>query len=274
VPSDIKPGVLPTVFSLLKNHSLGNTTSLLLATVLGAVYALVVGIPLMRLSGLAAGIATFAVLGITYNILKYWGRIGPGANTLTLIPGTTGYLQATAGAVAAIVCAFAYQRSRWGRQLRASREDPAAAQAAGIDVHRQRLLAFVLSGALCGFAGGLLVHLLQSINVDQVYLDLTFLTLAMLVVGGVGSLLGAVVGSLAVGLIQILLSDMENRWQVGSASILPGGSSLVGVSIVMLGVLLIRPSGVTGGREFSPTLFQRSRRPRAPFPNDPDETSS
>jgi branched-chain amino acid transport system permease protein len=249
VPSDVKPGVLPDLFPVLRDHSLGNTTSLLLATALGGIYALVVGIPLMRLSGLSAGIATFAVLGITQNILNYWTRIGPGANTLTLIPGTTGYLQATLGALGVMACAYAYQRSRFGRQLRATREDPAPAQAAGIDVHRQRLYAFVLSGALCGFAGGLLVHLLQSINVAEVYLDLTFLTLAMLVVGGVGSLLGAVVGGLGVGLVDIVLSDFENRWHVGSASILPGGSSFVGVAVVMLVVLLLRPSGITGGRE-------------------------
>ena len=163
-----------------------------------------------------------------------------------------------------ILVAFGYQRSRFGRQLRATREDPAAAQAAGIDVHRQRLWAFVLSGALCGFAGGMLVHLLESINVDQVYLDLTFLTLAMLVVGGTGSLFGAVLGGLAVGLVNILLSDLERKWQIGGASILPGGSSLVGVAIVMLVVLLIRPAGVTGGREFELGPWQRlwARRPR------------
>ena len=113
---------------------------------------------------------------------------------LSLIPTTTDYWQATVGAIAVICVAFAYQRSRFGRQLRAAREDPAAARAAGIDIHRQRLLAFTLSGALSGFAGGLYVHLLGSIATNQVYLDLTFLTLAMLVVGGVSSLFGAVIG--------------------------------------------------------------------------------
>lgn len=272
VPGDVKPGVLPDLFPLLRDHTLGNTSSLLLATVLGGVYALLVGIPLMRLSGLAAGIATFAVLGITQNILNYWTRIGPGANTLTLIPGTTDYLQATVGAAAVILCAYGYQRSRWGRQLRATREDPAPAQAAGIDVHRQRLYAFVLSGALCGFAGGLLVHLLQSINVREVYLDLTFLTLAMLVVGGVGSLLGAVVGALGVGLVDILLSDLENRWQVGGASVLPGGSSFVGVAIVMLVVLVLRPSGITGGRELGVGRWWKRGRAQPTAPARPESS--
>jgi branched-chain amino acid transport system permease protein len=252
VPSDVKPGVLPGLYPFLQHHSIGNAWSLLLAAGLGGVCAFVVGIPLMRLSGLAAGIATLAVLGITYNILTYWTRIGPGAQALSLIPTTSDFLQVTVGAAAVILVAFAYQRSRFGRQLRAAREDPAAAQAAGIDIHRQRLLAFTLSGVLSGFAGGLLVHLLGSIKTDQLYLDLTFLTLAMLVVGGISSLLGAVVGALGVSLINIVLQNAENGINVvGWQITLPGGSSLVGVAVVMLVVLLLRPSGITGGREFS-----------------------
>jgi branched-chain amino acid transport system permease protein len=273
VPADVKPGVLPDLFPFLKHHSISNPWSLVLATALGGLYAVVVGIPLMRLSGLAAGIATFAVLGITYNILTYWTRIGPGATTLTLIPVTTGYLQATAGAVAVIAIAFAYQRSRFGRQLRATREDPAAAQAAGIDIHRQRLWAFVLSGALSGFAGGLLVHLPPgSITTNQVYLDLTFLTLAMLVVGGRSSLLGAVVGALGLSLVNILLQNGENGIHVlGWKISLPQGSSLVGIAIVMLVVLLLRPSGVTGGHELSLPSRWRPSRTRAEPPARPTE---
>jgi branched-chain amino acid transport system permease protein len=105
----------------------------------------------MRLSGIAAGIATLAVLGITYNLLYNWDSIGPAATVLALPPEevTTDYWQGTIGAVAIICIAFVYQRSRFGRQLRAAREDPAAARAAGIDIHRQRLLAFTLSPAGC-----------------------------------------------------------------------------------------------------------------------------
>jgi branched-chain amino acid transport system permease protein len=253
IPLDSKRGVLPTLFPLLRDHSIGNAWSLLLATTLGGIYAFVVGVPLMRLSGLAAGIATFAVLGITYNLLTYWTSIGPGATTLTLIPGTTDYLQATLGAVGVICVAFVYQRSRFGRQLRATREDPAAARAAGIDIHRQRLWAFVLSGALSGFAGGLYVHLLENITTNDVYLNLTFLMLAMLVVGGVSSLFGAVVGAVTISLLTILLQNASGLginvlgWHIH----LPGGSSLVGVAAVMLVILLIRPQGITGGKEFS-----------------------
>ena len=184
VPLESKTGVLPELFPLLREHTIGNIASLVLAAAVGGVFAFLVGLPLMRLSGLAAGIATFAVLEITHNLLREWIKIGPGATTLSLVPETTGALQATLGALLVVACAFAYQRSPLGRMVRATREDPAAAQAVGISVHRQRLWAFTLSGALCGFAGGLLVHMLGSITTEQVYLELTFLTLAMLVVGG------------------------------------------------------------------------------------------
>ncbi len=196
IPIESKSGVLPELYPLLGEHTIGNVPSLVVAAAAGGVFALLVGLPLMRLSGLAAGIATFAVLEITHNVLREWTKIGPGATTLSLVPETTDALQATVGALIVIAVAFAYQRSRLGRLLRASREDAAAARGVGVSVHRQRLWAFTVSGALAGFAGGLLVHMLGSITTEQVYLELTFLTLAMLVVGGLTSLFGAVLGAL------------------------------------------------------------------------------
>ena len=256
VPADVKKSVLPQVVSLIRDHTLGNAGSLVLAAAVGAVYAFLVGIPLMRLSGLAAGIATFAVLEITQNIVRNWEKIGPGPLTLSTVPETTDLWQATIGVIAVAVVAFAYQRSRRGRRLRAAREDPFAAQAAGIDIHRERLCAFVLSGALSGFAGGLFVHFQGTINVQDVFLDFTFLSLAMLVVGGVGSLWGAVVGALLVSGLDSFLSDAEN----GDVSWLhaPDGTRMVAVAAFMVIVLIFLPRGLTRGREFSlPRLRRR-----------------
>jgi len=260
VPLESKQGVLATLFPLLRDHTIGNVPSLLLAAGLGGVFAFVVGLPLMRLSGLAAGIATFAVLEITHNVLQQWTKIGPGATTLSLVPETTGPLQATLGALVVVAAAFAYQRSRLGRQLRASREDAAAATAVGVGVHLQRLLAFTLSGALAGFAGGLLVHQLGSITTEQVYLELTFLTLAMLVVGGVTSLWGAVVGALAVSGLDSFLSQAEEGVHVLGVKLdLPTGSRLVFLAAIMALVLILRPSGLTGGRELRlPRAWRRA----------------
>ena len=258
MPVEEKPAIMPNLASLLRDHTVGNIWSLALAAVVGAAFALVVGLPLMRLSGLGAGIATFGVLEITHNVLRYWEKIGPGLNTFSAVPETTGLLQASLGAGLAVVVAFAYKRSRFGRLLSATREDPAAARAVGVSVYRQRLIAFVLSGALAGFAGGLYVHLLP-VNTESVYLNLTFLTLAMLVIGGATSLWGAVVGALAVSAVDSFLAEAESGIHVFGQSLdLPAGTRIVVVGALMALVLILRPAGLTGGRE----LTLRQRRPR------------
>jgi branched-chain amino acid transport system permease protein len=250
VPVSEKPAIMPNLAGFLRDRTVGNVPSLALAAFVGGVFALVVGLALMRLSGLAAGIATFAVLEIVHNVLRNYEKIGPGLNTFSSVPETTGLWQATLGALLVIGVAFAYQRSRFGRLLRATREDPAAAAAVGVSVYRQRLGAFVLSGVLAGFAGGLYVHLLP-VNTESVYLDLTFITLAMLVVGGSTSLWGAVVGALAVSALDSFLANAENGVSLFGGTVdLPAGTRLVVVGALMALVLIARPSGITGGREF------------------------
>jgi branched-chain amino acid transport system permease protein len=255
--------VLPTMFGILRHTHTSTALSLVIAAAAGALFALLAGVPLMRLSGLPAGIATFAVLGITTNIISYWDKIGPGVTALALVP-QSGIWTLMVGALIAIVVAFAYQRSRSGRKLRATREDPQAAQAAGIQVHRQRLYAFVISGALAGFAGGLLVHELGSITTSQVSVELTFTTLAMLVVGGVSSLSGAVLGALLISGLNSFLADAEQGVNIGFQLTLPTGTRLVTIGAVMALVLILRPSGITGGREVG---LPRRRR-RSPAPGD------
>lgn len=259
IPEAEKPATMPYLFDFLSSTTVGNVPSLLIAAAVGGVFALLVGLPLMRLSGLAAGIATFAVLGITNNVLRYYEKIGPGLNTFSSVPETTDLVQAAIGALLVIAAAFAYQRSRLGRQLRATREDPAAARAVGVSIYRQRLAAFGLSGLLIGFAGGLYIHFIP-INVDAVYLDLTFITLAMLVIGGSTSLLGAVVGALFVSGLDSFVGEMEDGMTLlGQTVDLPSGSRIVVVSAVMALVLIVRPNGLTGGREFSvPRLWRRA----------------
>ncbi len=251
VPEDQKRITMPGLAHFLLTTSVGNVASLVLAAVVGGIFAFAVGLPLMRLSGLAAGIATFGVLEITNNVLTYEQRIGPGLNAFSSVPSTTGIWQATIGGLVCVVVAYAYQRTRFSRMLRATREDPAAAAAAGISIYRQRLLAFTLSGALAGFAGGLYVHL-QPLQAGSLSLNLTFVTLAMLVVGGSGSLLGAVVGALALNGIFSFFSAATNTVDVlGWSFTVPSGTAELTLGMLMAIVLILRPNGLTGGRELS-----------------------
>ena len=250
VPVSEKPAIMPNLAHVLRDRTTGNLGSLALAALVGGVCALLVGLPLMRLSGLAAGIATFGILEITHNLLRYEDGIGPGLNTFSSVPETTGLRQAAIGALIGIAVAYAYARSRLGRLLRATREDPAAARAVGASVYRQRLIAFTISGAVAGLAGGLLVHLLP-VNTESVYLDLTFITLAMLVVGGATSLWGAVVGALSVSALDSYLAVAENGTSLFGWHIdLPAGTRVIVVGVLMALVLILRPTGLTRGREF------------------------
>jgi branched-chain amino acid transport system permease protein len=249
VDPETKTFTMPGLFPFLRHTHIGVVPSLAFAALAGGLYGLAVGLPLMRLSGLPAGIATFAVLGITADVLYYWQKVGPTAQTLSDIPEAGRWTLGVA-TILAIAAAYAYQRSRFGRMLRATREDPAAARATGISIYRQRLIAFTLSGALAGLAGGLYVHQLGLIAPDLTYLDLTFVTLAMLVFGGVASLWGAVLGALAISALNSFLGDAENTVHVGFRLTLPAGTRLVTIGAVMALVIILRPSGLTGGREF------------------------
>jgi len=250
-PLTTRQTTMPHLFGILARPELTNVESILLAAGLGALFSLLVGLALMRLSGLAAGIATFAVLEITYNILANWDKIGPGPTTLASVPVTTGVAQATIGCAVAVVIAFAYQRSRSSRLLRASRADALAARGIGVSIVRHRLGAFVVSGAICGFAGALYVHSLGSINVTEVYLTLTFSTLAMLVVGGSQSLWGATLGGIVLGILSSFLTNAENGTTVfGFSFTLPNGLNSIIFAVLFVGALMLFPRGLARNREF------------------------
>ena len=129
-----------------------------------------------------------------------------------------------------------------------------------MSVRADELQVTVASGALSGFAGALYVHEIGSLTADQLYLELTFLSLAMLVVGGLTSLWGAVLGALAISGLDSFLGQAESGVNVGFTLDLPTGTRLVTVGTVMALTLIVKPSGLTGGREFSLGWLTRWRR--------------
>lgn len=238
---------LPGVIAIAELPVLGGIVA---GGLVAAIVALVVGWPLMRLSGISASIATFAILVVTYVVLGNWTTVTGGQNSLMGVPINVGVWSAAAWAVAAIAVAFAYQETRSALMLRASREDEAAAQACGIYIVRERLIAFVISGFLSGVAGALLGHFLGTVRVESFYLDLTFLIVAMLVIGGMGSLTGAVVGALVIAALTELLRQIEVGFAVGTVTVAaPPGLGDALLALIMLLIIIFRPKGIAGGRE-------------------------
>ena len=122
-------------------------------------------------------------------------------------------------ALAAIVVGFAFQSSGLGLRLRGSREDDIAARSLGIGVRTERRVAWVLHGFVMGVGGALYGQYLGSFNASFFYLALTFTTLAMLVVGGITSLSGAVIGSLTISFVAEVLHRIEQGADVGALHI-------------------------------------------------------
>jgi hypothetical protein len=135
-------------------------------------------------------------------------------------------------------------------QLRATRDDKIAAQSSGISVVRVRLLAFTVSAILIGVGGGLFAHFLGILNTETFYLSLTFTTLAMLVVGGIGSLTGAVTGVIAVTIVVEMLRLFEAGVAIGRISLrLPPYTEEIGLGVLVALTLIFRPNGLAGLQE-------------------------
>lgn len=225
--------------------------SILFAAVAGGIVAAISGAFLMRLNGLAAGIATFAVLGLFYNFFFNNTKLGPGSQALPAVPKFSGVYEPLLVAAVAIILVYGLNVSSIGRKLRATREDLMSAPALGISIQKVRWVAFTLSGALAGLSGGMYVHVAGTWQVQDYYLVFTFLTLAMLVIGGSASMWGAIAGTLVVTAVgQILLLWEQGKSIVGLKIDLPNGARSLIIAATLVGMLLWRSSGITKGQEF------------------------
>ena len=222
------------------------------AVLLPTAVAALFGLAIMRLAGTAASIATFAFLIIVNSVYSNWDSVTAGVSSIIGIPTVVGPWTGLAFAAAAIAIAYLFQVSRFGLLLRASREDDVAARASAVHTVKMRLIAFVLSAALVGAGGGLYAQFLGILTVDPFYLGLSFITIAMLVVGGMASLTGSVVGVVAVTAIVQVLRLFERGIPVGATKLaLPPGSSELGLGLLLAAILIFRPTGLSRGRELA-----------------------
>lgn len=253
IPAGLKAATLPDLPGFLADAHTSPAVAVLASGVVAALVAALAAMPLMRLNGIAAAIGTLSLLVIVNVVLSNWDELTNGTGTIVGVPSDLDPLSALPWVVAVLAIAFAYQRSRRGSCLRATREDPVAAQSAGIGVARERRVAFVLSAFCVGIGGSLYAQYLGAFAPGRFYLDLTFLTLAMLVIGGMRSLTGAVVGTLLVTALSEILSDMQDDGiaLLGAQLELRAGVREVVLAGLMLVILIFRPDGITGGRELS-----------------------
>ncbi len=239
-------GLPDFVISAKLHYGLG----LVAATIFAGICAYVVGKVLMRLSGIAASIATFAVLAFIIQVYSNWTSVTGAQMSYVGIPIVRTIWPYFICAILAVIVAYVHAISRSGLALRAARDEATAAAASGVDIPRERLIAFVLSCALMGLGGAMFAHSVGVVTPDTFYLALTFTTLSMLVVGGMNSLSGAVLGVVVLSVIIQALRWLEKGIDVGGSMLaIPLGLQEIALGVVMIVILMFRPTGLTRNQE-------------------------
>lgn len=217
------------------------TLGLLIASVAGGLAAVSMGAPALRLRGLELAVVTLAAaIAVTSWVLNPrffdWvptARVDrpPLLGRFDITSATAIHHLSLALLLIGLLALRGIRQSRTGRALLALRDNERGAQAYGLSPLRLRLTAFAISGALAGLAGGMFAHHQQSFGTQPFQPFQNFAIFTMVVLGGVGSPMGAVLGAL---------------WLQGTRWFLPGEWQLLASGAGVLFILLIVPSGIGG----------------------------
>ena len=249
----------------LRSEQIAFLPATLIAAGAAGVLAVLVGIPLMRLSGPAAVIAILSLLLISNVIFSGWTDVTRGAGGIYAVPDYTTVSWAFGWAVVAVACARVFKDSSYGLQLQAARDDDLAAASVGVPVFHRRLLAWVISALLCGAAGAVSAAFLTAFSPSNFLLQQTFIVIVMFIAGGMGTVSGAVLGAGMITFLQELLRGYEGTSvDVGFVHLsrLTGLTQLV-LAVIILAVMYLRPRGIVDLREFDETLRLWARRWKA-----------
>lgn len=228
-----------------------------LAGVTAAIIGIGFGLPSLRIRGLYLVIATLAAQFILNFVFVHWQKVTNGDVGLTVQPATVFgfplnnetriYYLILALTVAMTVFVRNVVNSRVGRAFIAVREKDLTAQVLGVEIVHYKLAAFALGTFYAGVAGGMLAYFNQFVNPEQFGLLLSVFFLSAVIVGGMGSILGAILGAVFMTLLPELLREgalaMGSRLGFDIASILvPLRETVFGLLIVIF--LIAEPRGL------------------------------
>ncbi|MFQ5784348.1 MAG: branched-chain amino acid ABC transporter permease [Alphaproteobacteria bacterium] len=255
---------LPDLPGWLAGVELGFLPATLAAGLFAAAVAVVIGLPVLRLSGHYVAVATLSFLVIVRVVLINAVPFTRGSRTFFGTPAHTTVWWVYAWVLVTIYISWRMLRSPYGRAMLAQREDRVAAQAVGVNVLRTRLLPFVLSAFLTAVAGALWGHYILSFSPNAFYFAETFTIITMLVVGGTGSISGAVIGTVLIVVLTEMLRELERGFSLGVIEVPPlYGLSQILMAVAFISVLIFRREGLLGYGEIDfSRLFVKRRRPR------------
>jgi branched-chain amino acid transport system permease protein len=212
------------------------------AGAMAALVGAVVAVPTMRLTSIYFAVATLGIGEMIYVTMLNWVGLTRGPMGVRSIPGITLFgaegmvfsmVVTAAVMLAALWVVHRLMHSYYGNSLRALREDDACADAMGIDVGRLKLQSFGVACCLAGFAGALFAHTTGFISPESFRFGESILVLSMVVVGGLGSLYGSVIGAVILTVLPELLRDL-------------GSWRMITVGGVLFFSILFLPRGLVG----------------------------
>jgi len=217
--------------------------ALLCAGLMAAAFGFLLGLPALRLSGPYLAIATLGFGIAVVQILGKWESISGGhmgihapkmsLGSLVLKSDTQTYYFIMALCVLAAVGALNLVKSKIGRAFVAIRDSDIAAEAMGVNLTYYKTLAFAVSAFFTGVAGSLMAHMVGFISPENYNMFVSIHFLAMIVIGGLGSILGSVLGAIIMVALQQLMSGIQ-------------ALSLVIYGLIMVFIVLFEPLGLRG----------------------------
>ena len=246
---------------------LGVIPSLLLAGVFAAVFAALIGMPVLRLKSDYLAIATLGFAEILRAVFQ-WDAMGPvtnGANvmrqykdltdvkipfTQVRFPPTLFCFLVAGGCIGVIVLLI---NSSYGRAFKAIRDDEVAAEAMGINLFKHKEMSFVISSFFAGVSGALLAMFQYTVQAAQFKTAMTYEILLIVVIGGIGSITGSCISSfLFIACNEWLLRFLdESSNNILGLNLLRAGFRKVVFAVVIMIIVLFFPKGIMGERELS-----------------------
>lgn len=246
-------GVGAYVEAILQQHGWPVFLSLPAAALLAAATGVLAAWPARRLAGIYLAIATLSFGFIVQEVFVRWESITGGNAGLVVATLGAGmqYGLALACALAALWVSGRVSASRFGRALVSLREDPTAANTLGVAVPQLKVVAFALAAALGGLAGGLYAHQLRFISPEQFDWVMSIELLMMLVIGGLGTRAGIVLGAVFLIVLPQAIALLRDTlgWNTP-----PAGIELFAFGFVLVLVLRYAPAGLAGGLGKSASL--------------------
>lgn len=261
IPLSLKKTLIPDApFGLAEIH-LDVVPAIVAALLVTMLIAWAFGLVLKRLGGAAAEILTLALLVVCYVVFNAWVDLTRGPRSLYGIPVTSSLPWAIAASTIAIFVAKMFRDSEGGLQLRASSDNLLAARAMGVPVEKLRHRAWVISAGLVGMGGVLHATYLGTIGPNSYYFTQTFLIMAMVILGGMRSVSGTIVGTALISAGSELARILENGPTILGQKL----PTMFGLSGFFLGAVIVlcmtlRRDGILGDDEFEDIL--RNRRAR------------